>query len=263
VGKTTTRVLESGRRGAPAIILVHGLSSRADRWSRNIDLLANAGFRVVAADLPGHGFATKDPTQNHSIGGYADFILGLLDALDIERATLVGTSLGGHVAATAALRQPHRFERLMMIGSTGLAPTPPERVQSMRDWLLHLTPDSHRPRLQRVFSDTSLATEDLVREDVLINTSPGASACFDRFLVYMLDGINNDLVLERLAGIENEVPLLLFWGSEDSSVSVQIGRAAHERLKKSRFICAEGLNHTPYFENPALFNSALLKFIQG
>jgi 2-hydroxy-6-oxonona-2,4-dienedioate hydrolase len=246
VGNITTRVLEAGRSDAPAIVLVHGLSSRADRWIRNIDPLADAGFRVVAADLPGHGFATKNPALDHSIPAYGDFVLGLLDALNIERATLVGTSLGGHVAATAALRKPYRFERLMMIGSTGLSPTPPERVQSMREWLLHLTPDSHRPRLRRVFSDTSLASEDMVREDVLINTSPGASACFDRFLDYMANGINNDLVLERLPTIEDEVPLLLFWGSEDSSVSVQVGRAAHERLKKSRFICVDGLNHTPY-----------------
>jgi 2-hydroxy-6-oxonona-2,4-dienedioate hydrolase len=262
-GETVTRVLEAGAADAPAILLVHGLSSRADRWARNIDALAAAGYRVVAADLPGHGFATKDPAQDHTIGGYADFVLDLLDALQIEQATLVGTSLGGHVVAVAALRQPRRATRMMMIGSTGFAPSTPERVRSFRNWIMNLTPDSHRPMLQRVSSDTSLVTDDMVREDVLINTSPGAAACFDRFLTYMAKGFNDDLVLDRLGEIADTVPLLLFWGVNDSSVPVETGRAARARLTKSRLVCVEGLNHTPYYENPSLFNHVLVKFIVG
>jgi pimeloyl-ACP methyl ester carboxylesterase len=262
-GKTLTRVLEAGRPDAPAVVLLHGLSSRADRWIRNIDTLAAEGYRVIAADLPGHGFATKDPTQNHTIGGYADFVLALFDALRLEKATLVGTSLGGHIVAAAALKQPQRIERLMMIGSTGLAPSTPQRAQAFGDWILNLTPDLHRPRLERVFSQTSLVTDDMVREDVLINTSPGAADCFRRFIDYMGSEMNNDLVLEKLRTIEDRVPLLLFWGVDDSSVSVEIGRAARERLPRSRLVTVKGLNHTPYYENPALFNRVLLAFMGG
>lgn len=263
VGSTVTRVFESGDAGAPVILLVHGLSSRADRWVRNIDALAAAGFRVIAPDLPGHGFATKDPAYDHSIPGYADFVLGLLDAMQIPRATIVGTSLGGHIVAHAVLRQPERAERLMMIGSTGLAPTPAARAQGFRDWIMHLTPDAHRPKLQNVFTDKSLATEAMVVEDVLFNTSPGASACFDKFLTYMAGPINDDLVLERLPAIAEQVPLLLFWGVDDTSVSVDIGRAARDRLPRARLVTVEHLNHTPYYENPPLFNEVLLKFIAG
>jgi pimeloyl-ACP methyl ester carboxylesterase len=263
VGNTVTRVLEAGAADAPAILLVHGLSSRADRWVRNIDKLAAAGYRVIAPDLPGHGFASKDVTFDHSVGGYADFVLGLFDALEIARATIVGTSLGGHIVATAVLREPERAEKLMMIGSLGLAPTTPARAQAFRDWLMHLTPESHKPKLQNVFTDKSLATDELVQEDVRINTSPGAAACFDKFLKYMADGINNDLVLERLRTIEDKVPLLLFWGTDDSSVNVDIGRAAHASLPKSRLITVQNLNHTPYYENPPLFNDVLLRYITG
>jgi 2-hydroxy-6-oxonona-2,4-dienedioate hydrolase len=262
-GRTITRVLEAGAAGAPAILLVHGLSSRADRWVRNIDALAAAGYRVIAADLPGHGFATKDPTADHTIGGYADFILHLLDALHIGQATLVGTSLGGHVVAAAALRQPRRATRMMMIGSTGFVPSTPERVQSFRNWIMNLTPEAHRPMLERVFSDRTLVTDDMVHEDVRINTSPGAAACFDKFLTYMGSGFNDDLVLDRLPGIADAVPLLLLWGVNDSSVAVEIGRKARASLAEARLVCVEGLNHTPYYENPALFNHVLLKFIAG
>jgi pimeloyl-ACP methyl ester carboxylesterase len=263
VGNTLTRVLEAGDPKAPAILLQHGLSSRADRWVRNIDALAARGYRVVAADLPGHGFATKDPAHDHTIGGYADFVLGLLDRLGIARATIVGTSLGGHVVAAAVLKQPQRAERFMMIGSTGFAPSTPERVQGFRNWIMNLTPESHRPKLENVFCDKSLATDNMVREDVMINTSPGASACFDKFLTYMGDGFNRDLVGERLAEMDGRIPLLLFWGVEDSSVPVAVGRAARDKLTKARLVCVENLNHTPYYENPPLFNDVLMRFIEG
>jgi pimeloyl-ACP methyl ester carboxylesterase len=262
-GNTVTRVFEAGSPGAPPIVLVHGLSSRADRWIRNIDPLAAAGFHVFAADLPGHGFATKDPAYDHTIGGYADFVLRLLDALQLERITLVGTSLGGHVVAAAALRAPQRVERMMMIGSTGFAPTTPERAQSFRDWIMNLTPESHRPRLERVFTDRSLATDIMVSEDVKINTSPGAAACFDRFLAYMASDFNNDLVLDRLPAIAERIPLLLFWGVDDSSVPVAVGRAAREKLPRARLVCVDHVNHTPYYENPPLFNDILLRFMRG
>ncbi|HVO89498.1 MAG TPA: alpha/beta fold hydrolase [Casimicrobiaceae bacterium] len=262
-GKILTRVLEAGKPGAPAILLMHGLSSRADRWVRNIDGLAAAGFHVFAADLPGHGFAAKNPADDHTIGGYAKFVLDLMDALEIRRTTIVGTSLGGQVVATAALRAPERIERMMMIGSTGFAPSTPERAQGFRDWIMNLTPETHRPKLERVFTDKSLVTDEMVLEDIRINTSPGASACFDKFLTYMAYQMNQDLVGDRLHAIADRVPLLLFWGIDDTSVSVEIGRAARAKLAKSRLITVEHLNHTPYYENPPLLNEVLLRFISG
>lgn len=70
-------------------------------------------------------------------------------------------------------------------------------------------------------------------------------------------------MLERLAAIDGRIPLLLFWGVEDSSVPVAVGRAARERLTKARLVCVENLNHTPYYENPPLFHDVLLRFIEG
>jgi 2-hydroxy-6-oxonona-2,4-dienedioate hydrolase len=262
-GTILTRVLEAGTLGAPSSLLVHGLSSRADRWVRNLDALASAGFHVFAADLPGHGFAAKNVTDDHSIGGYAQFVLDLMDTLRLQRTTIVGTSLGGQVVAAAALRAPERIERMMMIGSTGFIHSPPERAKGFRDWIMNLTPESHRPKLERVFTDKSLATDAMVLEDIRINTSPGAAACFDKFLTYMAYDINRDLVGERLPVIADIVPLLLFWGVDDTSVSVEVGRAARAKLPKARLVTVEHLNHTPYYENPPLFNEVLLRFIDG
>ncbi len=262
-GTTVTRVFESGDAGAPKLLLLHGLSSRADRWIRNIDALAEAGYHVFAPDLPGHGFAQKSTDFDHTIGGYADFTLSFLDAIGADRAHCVGTSLGGQIVAKAVLKQPERAMSLMVIGSTGFARTTRERALGFRNWIMNLTPESHRPKLQNVFTDSSLATDDMVREDVMINTSPGASACFDKFLDYMEERINDDLVLDGLKALDGKFPLLLFWGIDDTSVSVEIGEKARDELQSARLVKVENLNHTPYYEDPALFNDTLLRFLSG
>ena len=119
----TTRVLESG--SGPALILIHGLGSRADRWRGNIEGLA-ASRRVLAIDLPGHGFATKGPDYDYSISGYARFLQSFFDAVGLDRAAIVGASLGGQVAGAFAALAPERVEALALIGSTGLAAFGPE-----------------------------------------------------------------------------------------------------------------------------------------
>src|SRR5258707_12486552 len=101
VGSIDTRVIEaraSDFSGEP-IVLVHGTGGRADRWLRNVDALAAAGHHVYAFDLPGHGFASKGAGLDCSVPGYRKFLGGFLDAMKIDKATIVGKSLGGHVGA--------------------------------------------------------------------------------------------------------------------------------------------------------------------
>src|SRR4029079_1629118 len=101
VGTLDTRVIEAGGSGQ-TIVLVHGTGGRADRWSRNVDALAKAGHRVVAFDLPGHGFASKGAGIDCSVPGYRKFLAAFLDEMKIDKAVIVGTSLGGHVVASFA-----------------------------------------------------------------------------------------------------------------------------------------------------------------
>jgi 2-hydroxy-6-oxonona-2,4-dienedioate hydrolase len=260
-GSVTTRVIEAGS-GDDALVLVHGFTSRADRWLGNIDQLAALGYRVVAPDLPGHGFASKDPAFDHSVGGYRDFILTLLDGLRIRRAVMVGTSLGGHVLADLACRAPERVEKLVMIGSMGLQALSEDRVAAIRKGLEDMSAGAVRTRLLTVFSNASLVTDDLVREDVRVNTSPGAQESLQVFGRYLAERFNGDLVLDRLAAIDGRVPLLLLWGDQDRSAPVAIAEAARGRLPNARLAVMAGVNHTPYMENPLLFRAILGAFLK-
>jgi pimeloyl-ACP methyl ester carboxylesterase len=262
VGPVITRVFEAGDVGPP-VLLIHGYTSRADRFRATAQAIAARGYRVFVPDLPGHGFATKDPRQDHTIGGYRDFVLGLMDALGLERAALIGTSLGGHVVGAVACQCPERISALTMIGSLGMAPLPPERAQAIKAGLADMTPAGMRNRLLRVFCDPRFVTDELVQEDVKINTSPGAVASLTMFADYLTTRFNQDLVLDGLGALGGRFPFLLLWGDQDASVPVEVGRAARAALPAARLAIFHGVNHTPYIERPDLFEPVIFDLLGG
>jgi pimeloyl-ACP methyl ester carboxylesterase len=262
VDDIVTRVFEAPSDGPP-ILFLHGLTSRADRFRATLGRFAEAGYHGYAIDLPGHGFASKGAQPNHSIAGYRDFVLGFLDRIGAKKIVLVGASLGGHVLAAVACKAPERVEKLVMIGSLGLAPVSPERVAQIRSGIGNMTREALRGRLLTVFSDPRHVTDTLVEEDLRINTSPGAKESFAAFLDYMATRFNDDLVLEPLRRLGDRVDLMLLWGDQDKSVPVEIGRAARRELARARLAVIAGINHTPYIENPDAFDSIVLDFLGG
>lgn len=115
-----------------AVLLVHGLGSSGADWAFQVPALA-PHWRVIAPDLRGSGQSAK-PAGPYSVAGFAGDLWRLLDVLGIERAHLVGFSLGGAVALEMALQQPERVRRLVSINSL-----PSYRVDHWRKWLeVHL-----------------------------------------------------------------------------------------------------------------------------
>src|SRR5690242_1116691 len=104
----------------PPLVLLHGIGNSAQTWAGVLDELA-AHHTVIAPDLLGHGDSDK-PRGDYSIGAYANGVRDLLAVLDVERATVVGHSLGGGIAMQFAYQFPEFVERLVLVGSGGLGP---------------------------------------------------------------------------------------------------------------------------------------------
>jgi pimeloyl-ACP methyl ester carboxylesterase len=121
-GSAYTRVLEAGS-GDRTVLMLHGVGARADRWLANLTALAAAGLHTYAIDFPGHGFAEKGGAPDYSVAGFADFVLEVMDTLHLPSCSLVGTSLGGHVAARIAADAPDRVRSLTLVGPMGMVPT--------------------------------------------------------------------------------------------------------------------------------------------
>src|SRR6478609_4934957 len=101
-----------------AIVFVHGLMSSSQTWTAQLERLADR-YRVIAPDLFGHGESAK-PTGDYSLSAHAASLRDLFDAIDIERATLVGHSLGGGIALQMAYLFPDRVDALVLVSSGGL-----------------------------------------------------------------------------------------------------------------------------------------------
>src|SRR5215211_3749096 len=97
----------------PALVFVHGLGASWQSWLENIPEFAR-DHRVVAMDLPGFGCSDM-PAEDISIEYYANWTFRLLDDLGIERAAVVGNSMGGFTAAEMAIRRPERVQRLAVV----------------------------------------------------------------------------------------------------------------------------------------------------
>ncbi|MBK8835299.1 MAG: alpha/beta fold hydrolase, partial [Anaerolineae bacterium] len=97
----------------PAVVLVHGLNDDADTWRHVIGPLSET-YRVVALDLPGFGRSYK-PSRNYTLPFFRETVVAVMDALEIERATLIGNSMGAMIAQAVSLRWPERADRLVLV----------------------------------------------------------------------------------------------------------------------------------------------------
>ena len=104
----------------PAILLLHGLGTSLVTWSRNIAPLVEAGFKVLALDLPGCGDSDKPKYLSYDPVAGAWLIQQFISALGVERLSLVGNSAGGLIVSLFALSYPEKVDRLVLVGSGGL-----------------------------------------------------------------------------------------------------------------------------------------------
>jgi pimeloyl-ACP methyl ester carboxylesterase len=262
VDGTLTRILQAGVEGEP-VVLVHGTATRADRWIRNLEPMAEAGFRIYAIDLPGHGFAEKSGEFDHSVSGYARFVSSFIDKLDAAKVSMVGTSLGGHVAAAYAILHPDKVKRLVLVGSMGLVPIGEEMRLRIQAGANNQTRDFIAQKLLRVMADPALVTEGFIEEEFRFNNSPGAAAALRKLGEYIATDLDKDLVGEKLNNLPPEVPILLVWGDQDKTVPLSAGRVAHQSISRSKLVVLKGVAHSSYFEDPASFNQVLVDFMRN
>lgn len=115
----------------PAAVLIHGAGNDHSVWNHQARHLAHRGFAVVAPDLPGHGRSGGTPLP--SIEALAQWLVALLDALQVEQAALVGHSMGSLVALHAAAEHPARATRLVLVGSVAPMPVASPLLDAARD----------------------------------------------------------------------------------------------------------------------------------
>jgi pimeloyl-ACP methyl ester carboxylesterase len=259
---------EAGDPGAPAMLLIHGFCASNFVWNDALVPLAEAGFRVVAPDLVGFGFSGKPGSGEYTIEAQARVIVGLMDALGIERATLVGSSYGGAVAAVCALDYAERVGRLVLVGAVSndeiirrpllrLAATP-----FMGELLAPVLLDARRfvkNRLRTTYAAQNGYMLDTAR--ITAHQRPLRAAATHRAILRTLRNWRASRIEREAARITQ--PTLLVWGAHDRDVPLRYGERLHELIEHSRLFVFPNCGHLPQEERPREFVSVVAEFCGG
>ncbi len=256
-----TRVLDVGK--GPAIVFVHGLGARADRWRHNLSSVAEAGYRCIAIDLPGHGFASKSGIAPFSVPKCALWLTGILDELGIEQCALVGTSMGGFISGHIACQTPDRVRALVLVGTIGMVPMGAEARGAISSRFGTVSREGIERKLRTVLFNPQLVTQSWIEEEWRINNSLGAHEAFSSIADYIRDHIDDDVIGEQLATLAGtRHPVAVIWGREDNAVPVSVGHRCRDLLQPALYEEIPGAGHGPYLEKPDLFNNLLIRFLE-
>jgi 2-hydroxy-6-oxonona-2,4-dienedioate hydrolase len=257
-----TRALRAGDPDAPAVVFLHGTSGHLEAFARNIT--AHADYDVHAVDMLGHGYTGK-PAQPYEIADYVAHLVDYLDAVGVQRAHIVGESLGGWVGARAAIEHPERVLSLQLLcaGGTVANPKVMERIKSST--LQAVTSDDvdlTRQRLRLLMADDADATEELVEVRHAIYHAPDFVANVENLLSLqeMERRQRNLLRPEDLARITQ--PTLIIWGRQNPFGEVPEANAMHEAITGSRLELFEDCGHWPQHEKAELYNPISIEFLR-
>ena len=253
------RYIDAGQ--GTAVIFLHGLGASMYAWRKNLAPVLAAGFRVVAFDNLGFGSSDK-PAHGYTNADYAHLLVTLMDSLRVSDAALVGHSMGGAVAAEAALRSPKRVSALVLIDAAGLGTREPMLFRVARWPVLGPGLLSFRGRglVERLLKSTYAHPNKVSDGDVDQYYAPVADRDYGRALRGVLREFRFDALGGRLGAIA--VPTLVLWGEEDRWIPIAAGRAMAAQLPRSAFLSVRHAGHSVQEEAPDEVNHLLIKFLQ-
>jgi pimeloyl-ACP methyl ester carboxylesterase len=256
----------------PAVVLIHGMLNSSSHWHDVARRLA-PDHTVVAPDLIGHGDSAA-PRGDYSLGAHAASIRDLLTAIGIERATIVGHSLGGGVAMQFFYQFPERVERLALVSSGGLGREvgPVLRTAALPGTSALLSLTIH-PRLLGAIRELGTRMRErgmhsgaylqAVARALGPLQNAGAREAFLQTLRSVIDVRGQRVsATDRLYLLE-AIPTLIVWGERDHTIPLEHGRAAHRAMPNSTFRTLPAAAHFPNLEDPDGLAGALLEFIAG
>jgi pimeloyl-ACP methyl ester carboxylesterase len=260
------RVVGSG----PTVVLIHGMVNSSRHWQGVAERLAGS-YRVVAPDLIGHGDAAT-PRGDYSLGAHAASIRDLLTTIGVERATIVGHSLGGGVAMQFFYQFPQRTERLVLVSSGGLgcdvSPLLRGAALPIASPLLRF---AAQPRLVEAVAGAAGWMRDrgnakgvyleAVARALRPLQDPGARRAFLQTLRAVIDVHGQHVSARDRLYLLGEMATLIVWGERDRTIPLRHGREAEEAIPRCRFETLPRAAHFPHLEDPDGLAAVLGDFI--
>jgi pimeloyl-ACP methyl ester carboxylesterase len=265
------RVIYRTVGSGPPVVLIHGMVNSSLHWEEVALRLADR-YTVIAPDLIGHGDSAA-VRGDYSIGAHAASIRDLLAVIGIERATIVGHSLGGGVAMQFFYQFPQRTERLVLVSSGGLGHevSPLLRSAALPGMSAALSLIAHRrildamwlagKRLRSHGHNKGVYLQAIVRALRPLE-QPGARKAFLHTLRSVIDVHGQRVSARDRLYLLSSMPTLVVWGERDHTIPLEHGRATHEAVPHSRFETLPRAAHFPHLEDPEGLARVLGEFIE-
>jgi pyruvate dehydrogenase E2 component (dihydrolipoamide acetyltransferase) len=254
IGGRNVQYLKIGEGEGPPLILLHGFGGDINIWVFNQEALSEAGRTVYAIDLPGHGQSSKDVGEG-DLDSFVEVVAGLMDEMGIEKAHLIGHSMGGAVAGSFAFAHPDQVASLVLIASVGHG----EEINV--DYIEGFIAANRRRDMKNVlgllFANPDLVTRSLVNDELRFKRMDGVDEALRAVADKMFpDGRQADV--PDLSGLD--VPILAIWGRDDQIVPV----SHTENLPESaRVEILEDTGHMPQMESAGPTNRLIGQFLDG
>lgn len=249
------RYLEAGDAAKPTVILLHGLGAQAESWQMNIAAIS-ANYHVIVPDQIGFGKSDK-PLLKYRVATYVDFLDKFMAELKIEKAHLVGNSMGGWITGVMAIKYPNRVEKIVLADAAGIVPANVNTDEIYQ--LNNSTRDEIRANLKRIFATPALQNNEALVDQFMtqrVATNDGYT------INSLIESIKRkeDFLNERLSEIKK--PTLIIWGKQDGLLPVSDATVFNKGIAGSELVIFENCGHVPQFEKAADFNKKVLEFLQ-
>jgi len=263
-GGVRTRYLRAGDPGSPVLLLLHGSGGHAEAYARNLEAHAEH-FWTWSIDMLGHGYTDK-PGHPLEVRHYLRHLIAVLDGIGAERASISGESLGGWVAARAAVDHPGRIERLVLNTAGGSQADP----AVMRRIIMLSMAAAENPtwetvaaRIKWLMADKSKAYDDLVASRQRIYRQPGFVAAMRDIMALQDPEIRARNLLGPAEYGAITAPTLVLWTSDDPTANIADGRRIASMIPGARFEVMAGCGHWPQYEDAQTFNRLHIDFLLG
>jgi pimeloyl-ACP methyl ester carboxylesterase len=246
--------VEAGDPARPKVILLHGLGSSIVSWQFNINALAQ-NYHVIAPDQIGFGKSDR-PLLKYRVGTYVDFLDKFMAETKIEKASLVGNSLGGWVAAWMAIKYPNRVEKIVLADAAGLKPS--DIDLNLIYSLNYSTRDEVRALVKLVFYNQAIFGNELfIDESMRVRVAANDGYTINSLIESIKRG--EDFLNGRLGEIKK--PTLIIWGKQDGLLKLSDGEQFKREIAVSELIVFDQCGHAPQVEKVADFNKTVLAFL--
>jgi 2-hydroxy-6-oxonona-2,4-dienedioate hydrolase len=247
------RYLESGS-SKKTLVLVHGLGASSERWQYVLPFF-ESDFHVIVPDLIGFGYSDK-PIADYTIDYFSIFLKKFLISLGVEQTSIIGSSLGGQIAAEYASSNSQHVDKLILVSPSGIMKQSTFALDAYIMAALYPNEHSAKNAFEIMDGSGKKIPLEIIKGFVSRMKLPNAKFAFMSTLL----GLKNcELITKKLENISS--PTLIVWGTDDPVIPITFAKEFVSSIDNCKFYEMSKCGHTPYVQEPKMFASQVLKFL--